>query len=237
MHLAAIALAILTGGSTTTENPSFLVFTKTAAFRHDSILAGKKALQKLSLERGWSVTFTEDSTWFTPVRLNGFDAIVFLLTTGDVLIDEQQAAMESFVKAGGGYVGVHAAADTEYDWPWYGKLVGAYFKTHPAIQEAAIRIEDSKHPTMKGLPNPWIRADEWYVYRENPRGKVRVLATVDESTYQNGGMGADHPIIWCHESLGGRAWYTGLGHTDESYSDPMFLRHLEQGMRWVAQTK
>ncbi|MBS1724157.1 MAG: ThuA domain-containing protein [Armatimonadetes bacterium] len=224
--LLAAALALV-------SQPAILVFTKTAGFRHDSIPLAKRAVYKICEERHWTPAFTEDASWFTPGRLAGYSVVVFLMTTGDVLDDEQQSAMEGFIRSGHGYVGVHAAADTEYDWPWYGKLVGAYFKTHPAIQQATVHIEDTKHATTNFLPNPWVRTDEWYEFRTNPRPNVHVLATIDESTYKGGGMGADHPVMWCHEFDGGRAWYTALGHTKESYSDPLYVRMLASGIQWA----
>jgi cytochrome c len=217
------------------EARNVLVFTKTAGFRHDSIPAARRAMLDLATERGWSITLTEDAAWFAPERLRAFDAVVFLLTTGDVLNREQEQAFEGYIRAGGGYVGVHAAADTGYEWPWYGRLVGAYFASHPAIQDGKVVTEDSAHPTVSFVPNPWVRRDEWYDYRENPRGRVRVLQTLDESSYRGGKMGADHPITWSHEFDGGRSWYTGMGHTAESYQDPLFMRMIGEAIVWVSE--
>src|SRR5690606_18918756 len=162
------------------------------------------------------------------------EAVVFLSTTGDVLNDEQQAAFEAYIQDGGGYAGIHAASDTEYDWPWYGDLVGAYFDSHPAIQEATVEVEDHAHPSTAHLPQEWVRTDEWYNFQDNPRGDVHVLAALDEETYDGGGMGADHPIAWCHDYDGGRAWYTGGGHTSESFTDPEFVQHLLGGIQTAA---
>ena len=219
-----------------TAKPQFhvLVFSKTAGFRHRSIPTGVVAIQKLGVERGFRVDATEDAVVFTEEKLKQYGVVVFLNTTGDVLDDAQQAAFEKYIRAGGGYVGVHAAADTEYEWPWYGKLVGAYFKSHPAIQEATVIVSDRKHPSTKHLPERWQRTDEWYNYRASPRGKVHVLASLDESTYTGGSMAADHPTAWCHDYDGGRAFYTGGGHTKECYADPAFLRHLLGGITWAA---
>lgn len=192
---------------------------------------------QLASARNWSVTFTEDAGTFTRERLKQFQVVVFLLTTGDVLDSEQEKAFREFIESGGGFVGVHAASDTEYDWDWYGKLVGAYFKSHPQVQEATVLIEDKHHPTTAFLPNHWHRTDEWYCFRENPRSRVSVLATVDEATYSGGTMGADHPIMWWHDSLGGRAWYTAMGHTKESYSDALFLRTIAEAVEWAKKEK
>lgn len=213
---------------------SVLVFSKTAGFRHDCIPDAHACIQKICDEEKWTAAHTEDAAEFSAESLDKFDAVVFECTTGDVLNDAQQAAFEGFVKSGGGFVGVHAASDTEYEWPWYGQLVGAYFKGHPAIQPATILVEDRKHPTTKMLPEQWKRTDEWYSFRSNPRQKVHVLAALDEKTYQGGTMGDDHPIIWCHEFGGGRAWYTALGHVKESYTEPLFVASLKEGIRWAA---
>ena len=193
------------------------------------------ALQALQVTGGYQAAATENPETFTAEQLSCYQVVVFLLTTGDVLNDAQQAAFEAWVDAGGGYVGVHSAADTEYDWPFYGQLVGAYFLQHPAVQQASVDIEATVSPLVAGLPSPWVRTDEWYDFRTNPRPDVTVLATVDESTYSGGTMGADHPISWVHSPAGGgRAFYTALGHTKESYADPLFQRFLVAGLRWAA---
>jgi cytochrome c len=215
--------------------PTVLVFSKTAGFRHDSIPAGIAAIQALGEQNGFAVEATEDAGAFTAENLSRFSAVVWLSTTGDVLDAEQQTAFENYIATGGGYAGVHAAADTEYDWPWYGELVGAYFKSHPAIQQATVNVEGHDHPSTAELPDQWSRTDEWYNYRSNPRTAVKVLANLDESTYDPGAdaMG-DHPIMWCHAQGDGRSWYTGGGHTIESYSEPEFLAHLAGGIRYAA---
>ncbi|MFB4285974.1 ThuA domain-containing protein, partial [Nonomuraea sp. MTCD27] len=212
-----------------------LVFSKTAGFRHDSIPAGLQAIRDLGAAGGFTVTATEDATAFTSANLAGYEAVVFLNTTGDVLDDTQQTAFQSYIDQGGGYVGVHAAADTEYDWPYYGELAGAYFKNHPAIQQATVRNQDRAHPATAHLGPTWSRTDEWYNYRTNPRPAVRVLQTLDEASYSGGDMG-DHPITWCHPQGRGRAFYTGLGHTAESYTDPAFRTQLLGGIRYAAGT-
>jgi cytochrome c len=217
------------------EPPRILLFSKTTGFRHESIPDAIAALEKLGAQHGFAVDATEDAATFTDERLGHYRAVVFLMTTGDVLDDAQQAAFERYIRAGNGYVGVHSASDTEYSWPWYGELVGAYFSDHPAIQQARIQIEDSTHPSTAGLPNPWTRTDEWYNFRTNPRVHVHVLATLDEATYQCGTMGADHPIAWYHDYDGGRAWYTAGGHTSASYTEPEFLQHLLGGIFYAAQ--
>ena len=164
------------------------------------------------------------------------DVVVFLMTSGDVLDAPEQAALEAHVRRGGGFVGVHSAADTEYDWPFYGTLAGAWFKDHPAIQRARLHVERDLSPRLDFLPESWEREDEWYNFRDNPRAEpaVRVLMTLDESSYQGGSMGPDHPIAWCRELDAGRSFYTGLGHTTESWQDPLFVQHIAAGLRWAA---
>ncbi|BFO17122.1 hypothetical protein SHKM778_35100 [Streptomyces sp. KM77-8] len=210
-----------------------LVFSKTAGFRHDSIPEGIAALKELGAPAGISVTATEEARQFTTANLAKYDAVAFLSTTGDVLNAEQQAAFENYVKNGGGYLGIHAAADTEYDWAFYGGLVGAYFDSHPAIQKATVRVHDHDHPSTAHLDDAWERTDEWYNYRTNPREQAKVLATLDETTYSGGTMKGDHPIAWCQSYGGGRSFYTGGGHTKESYADEAFRTHLLGGLQYA----
>lgn len=219
------------------QQPRILIFHKTAGYRHASIETGIAAIKKLGDQNDFLVDATQDSATFTEKNLARYKVVVFLSTTGDILNDQQQTAFEKFIQAGGGYVGIHAASDTEYEWPWYGKLVGAYFKSHPAVQDASIDVTDLKHISTKHLPKRWQRRDEWYDYRNSPRKNVHILAKLDESTYENGSMGDDHPIAWCHKYDGGRAWYTGGGHTKESYAEEMFLKHLLGGIQWAANIK
>ncbi|MFD6023452.1 ThuA domain-containing protein [Streptomyces griseoluteus] len=232
---AALLLGCVTGPAAAkpTETGRVLVFSKTAGFRHDSIPDGIAAVQQLGATDGLTVDATEDATAFTTRNLRRYDAVVFLSTTGDVLDSAQQRAFEGYIRQGGGYVGVHAAADTEYDWPFYGGLAGAWFASHPAIQPATVVVEDHAHPSTAALPARWERTDEWYNYRSNPRARAHVLASLDESSYSGGTMNGDHPIAWCQSYQGGRAFYTGGGHTRASYADPAFRAHLRGGLRWA----
>jgi cytochrome c len=239
----ALALAAVpaVGGSlaadtATPQTPQILVFTKTAGFRHASIPTAVRAVRGLGQRNGLAVDTTEDAQAFTTSNLRRYRAVVFLLTTGDVLNEAQQAAFERFVRDGGGFAGVHSAADTEYGWEWYGRLLGTRFRSHPQIQRAAVRVSNRKHPSTSGLPATWLRVDEWYNFTRNPRPAVEVLARLDEGSYApgEGAMGADHPIAWAHSFQGGRAWFTGGGHTDESYAEPLFRRHLLGGIRYAA---
>lgn len=211
-----------------------LLFTRTAGFRHDSIPSAIEALTA-RLSPSFRVTATEDPAAFD--SLSRFTVVAFVHTTGDVLSDAQMDELERFVRGGGGWVGVHAASDTEFDSPFYGELLGgdAWFDRHPAIQDAEVTIEDAQHASTSHYAHTtFTRTDEWYDFRANPRDAVRVLATVDESTYDDGGMGDDHPIAWCHTVGSGRSWYTAMGHTKESWGEPDFLAHVVGGVAYAA---
>jgi type 1 glutamine amidotransferase len=222
-------------GQTAPPRFRLLAFSRTGAFRHDSIPDAIAAVQALGAQHGFAVDATEDPSVFTEVGLSGYSTVAFLLTTGHVLEAPQQAALERFIASGNGFVGVHSAADTEYDWSWYGGLMGAYFASHPDIQQATIHIDAADHPSTASLPDPWVRTDEWYNFASNPRTNpdIHVLASLDESSYSGGTMG-DHPIAWYHAYRGGRAWYTAGGHTGESYAEPLFLAHLLGGVEYAS---
>lgn len=215
-----------------------LVFSKAAGFRHDSIPAGLAALEQLAQQHQFTLVATEDAAQFSDENLRQFNAIIFLNTTGDVLDEAQQLAMERFIQAGGGFVGIHAATDTEWqgDWFWYRNLVGAVFKNHPNdpsnVQTATVQVVDKNHPATAALPDTFSLADEWYNFRDIYEF-IHVLAKVDESTYQGGEHNHDHPISWYHDYDGGRAFYTALGHTNETFSNPNFLQQLTGGLTYV----
>jgi type 1 glutamine amidotransferase len=237
LFCVVLVLAGCSGNSSRTTDaslPRILLFTRTKAYHHASIPAAVAAIRLLGQQHGFRVDITDDPASFTSSDLGRYRAVVFLLTTGDALDAAQQAAFERYIRDGGGYAGVHSAADTEYGWAWYGSLVGAFFKSHPPAQRAQIRVADPTSPATAGLPNPWTRTDEWYNFRTDPSARVHVLLMVDEATYSGGSMGADHPISWCHAYDGGRAWYTALGHDGSSYRDPTFLRHLLGGISIAA---
>jgi type 1 glutamine amidotransferase len=230
-----MSTTVVVSQSSTEQAPfTVLVFTKTAGYRHQSIPAGIAAVRMLGEEHHFRVEATEDASTFTDDRLDRYRVVIFLSTTGNVLDVDQKAAFERYIHRGGAFVGVHSATDTEYGWAWYGQLVGAYFKHHPAIQSALLKVENGIHPSTKDLPSPWKRTDEWYDFREDPSANVSVLLSIDESSYTGGTMGASHPIAWCHVFEGGRSWYTALGHTTESYAEPLYLQHLLGGIEWAA---
>ena len=238
--LSAVSLGVIALDAprelATTPPPAVrvLVFSKTSGFRHSSIAVGGDAIEQLGIANGFAVDRTEDAAAFTASQLAAYDAVVFLSTTGDVLDPEQQGAFEGYIRNGGGYVGIHSAADTEYDWTWYGGLVGAYFLSHPELQDATLVVEDHVHESTSHLDDTWTRFDEWYDFRDDPRERVHVLLNVDPPTLPDSQMTADHPIAWCHDYDGGHAWYTALGHTDESWADPAFLQHVLGGIRTAA---
>lgn len=213
---------------------SILVFSKTAGFRHGSITDGKNLLASLAEKHSWDINFTEDSSEFRANNLSQYSVVVWLNTTGDVLNAEQQSYFETYIESGGGYLGIHAASDTEYSWPWYGELVGAYFDSHPNVQEATINVEDQRHLSTHFLSEKWIHTDEWYNFNDNPRTKVNVLLSLDEESYSPGaGAMEDHPIAWYREIGQGRSFYTGLGHTSEAYVNQEFVSHIEGGLVWA----
>ncbi len=216
-----------------------LVFTKTMGFRHESISSGLKMLYDQSRKQNWVITATENSGLLRDNVLDKFDVAVFLNPTGDAVCDEGQTAFEKWMNSGKGLVGIHAAADCEYDWNYYDKLLGAHFKTHPPSQKATVVFENFDHPAMspfKGMKS-YTTYDEWYTFKENPRPNVNVLATLDESTIKkfdndNFRMG-DHPLIWWQEKDGIRSFYSGFGHTHEAFQDKLIVEHIKNAINWV----
>ncbi|MGH7676819.1 MAG: ThuA domain-containing protein [Gemmatimonadaceae bacterium] len=235
-RMLALALGLALGTEAGAQpSQRILVFSRTAGYRHASIEPGIAAVRKLGAENGFAVDATEDATAFTSQNLQRYRAVVFLSTTGDVLDATQQDALERYIRAGGGWVGIHSATDTEYDWPWYGRLAGAYFTSHPNnpnVRRGTFRVRDSTHVSTQGLPARWERADEFYNFKSIDPA-IRVLLDIDESSYEGGTNGANHPMSWFHEYDGGRAWYTNMGHTDATYAEPLFLKHLLGGIRWA----
>ena len=229
--LVIIALCLITLCADARQK--VLIFSKTAGFHHESIAVGIPAIIKLGREHNFDVDTTTDAAKFTYDNLKQYAAVIFLSTTGDVLNDKQQAEFERYIHSGGGFVGIHSATDTEYDWPWYGNLVGAYFRNHPSVQQVAtLHVVDPKFIATRHLPAEWKRKDEWYNFKWIEPG-LHVLITIDEKTYEGGNNGDYHPMSWYHYYEGGRAFYTALGHTDESYSDPLYLQHILGGIEFA----
>ena len=235
MLFQALFMLITIHSTSAQSKINVLVFSKTAAFRHQSIEAGKAALTKMSKEKNFGVTFTEDASQFSELNLKKFNTVVFLNTTGDILNNEQQAVFERYIQAGGGYVGIHAATDTEYDWPWYNQLAGAWFLDHPMpnnVQKGKFFVSQ-KNEFTAGMPDTFERSDEFYSYK-NISAKINVVLKIDEKSYVGGKNGDNHPISWYQEFEGGRSFYTAMGHTDESFLEPLFLNHLWAGIKYTA---
>ena len=212
-----------------TDPSAVLVFTKTNGYRHTSIEFGVETLRKIAREEGFLLDHTEDSLQFNSKNLSKYDLVVFLSTTGNVLGSQQQEAFRAYVENGGSFMGIHAATDTEYEWPWYGRLVGAYFKSHPDQQEAELIVVNPQHPSTVHIPERWKHFDEWYNFRNiNPENKT--LLQLDENSYSGGENGANHPMAWYRENGNGRVFYTGLGHTEETFKNPIFFDHLRGGI-------
>jgi type 1 glutamine amidotransferase len=209
-----------------------LIFSKTAGFHHSSIPDGIAAIQKLGKENGFETDTTTNADWFNQQTLKKYNALIFLSTTGDLFNEDEKAALIHYIQSGGGYVGIHAASDAEYKWPWYGNLVGAWFLSHPKIQEATLHVTDANNDATRHLPESWKRTDEWYNFK-NISPDLHILLTIDEKSYEGGKNGDFHPMAWFHSYDGGRAFYTELGHTSESYTDPLYLKHILGGINYA----
>jgi len=233
LSTAASILLVVLLVSFNKKEDKVLVFSKTAGYHHESIAAGIKAIEKLGKENHFMVDTTTNSNVFTDANLKQYKAVIFLSTTGTILNDAQKAAFEQYIHNGGGFVGIHAATDTEYDWPWYNRMIGAYFKSHPEQQNANLHVVDNHFIATKNLPETWTRWDEWYNFKNTHWDSVHVLLTIDEKSYHGGENGDYHPMSWYHSFEGGRVFYTALGHTDASYSDPLFLGHLLGGILYA----
>lgn len=231
--LIPVILLSMTASDTSSPRPRILVFSRTAGFRHSSIPDGKKALLEMGKKEGFLADTTEDAGFFTREKLKEYKAVVFLNTSGNVLDSAQQVSFEEYIHSGGGFAGVHAATDTEHDWPWFNRLAGARFSDHPKPQEALLRKTDEIHPATSGLPPVWTRFDEWYNFKDMVSG-IRPLLLLDEKSYVGGKHGDYHPVAWYRPFEGGRSFYTALGHTAESYREPLFLTHLLGGIRYAA---
>lgn len=236
--------AALTASSSIAEQFNALLFSKTAGWHHDSVAAGVVALQDLAKLHDVNLFWSEDADRvMNDDWLKRYDVVIFLLTTGDVLNDDQQAAFERYIQNGGGFVGIHSASDTEYDWDWYTNMIGHMFHIHPAVQTAVLQVEDSDFPGMDRFADRFIFTEEWYEFDAARHDNLNYLLSVDEKTYKpdadwgskaGNGMGDFHPISWYHEYDGGRAFYTALGHIPATYKDANFLHHVFGGMYWAA---
>jgi type 1 glutamine amidotransferase len=215
------------------QDAKILVFSKTSGWRHKSIPSGIVALKKLGIKNNWQVDFSEDSLVFNAENLSNYKLIVFLNTTGDILGSEQEKSFIKFIHNGGGFVGMHSATDTEPNWPFYADMLGAQFESHPKQQMAKLNVHNHEnHPAIAHLDATFEKFDEWYNFKKPLATHMNVLIDIDETSYKGKQMGTKHPISWYHTYEGGRIFYTAMGHTNKTYSNPLFLKHIEEGMRW-----
>ena len=218
-----------------TGRPSIrvLMLTTTAAFRHDSIPTARQVMNSLAASAGdATVTATEDLSTISTGTLTGFDVVMFALTSGELpFSDAQKAALVDFISSGHGFIGVHSASDTLYEWSDYGRLVGAYFKDHPWTEQGTVVVEDQSHPANAGLGDRFSILEEFYTFRDNPRGRVQVLLRLDAASV---GSTGDYPLAWVQSFGAGRAYYNALGHFSTTWTDPRFQRQLVGAIRWAA---
>jgi type 1 glutamine amidotransferase len=221
--------------SPSTSSPAVrvLMVTATRGFRHDSIAAARDAMRALAASSGqFTVDMTEDVTAITRGSLGNYDVLFFALTTGELPFDlDQKGAILDFVSSGKGFLGVHSATDTLYEWPDYGRLVGAYFKEHPWTQSAGVIVEDERHPATAGLGSRFTIAEEFYTFRENPRPRVQVLLRLDAASI---GASGDYPLAWTQSYGAGRSYYNALGHFPETWRDVRFQRQIMGAIQWLA---
>lgn len=245
-RLLAIFTLLITSNISFANQFNVLLFTKTAGWHHKSINAGVTAFEKMAKNHHFAVDWQEDARLINAENLAKFDVVVFLQTTADILNDEQQEALRKYVQSGKGFVGIHAAADTEYSWPWYGKLVGRRFVIHPVIQTARLNIINRKFPGLEYFPDSVLWTEEWYEYGPEESENLNYIMSVDESTFETkadwghakgDGMGDFHPISWYQEIEGGRSFYTGLGHMPATYDNKAFIEHIFGGLYWAATGK
>jgi uncharacterized protein len=248
IFLLACLINVLSVAATAQEKKQFsaLLITKTAGWHHESINDGVAAIKNLAIRNYFDVQWHQDAVTITDEYLAKFQVIIFLNTTGDIFKPEEQKAIEKFIQSGKGYVGIHSASDTEYDWPWYTKLVGRMFHIHPVIQTAKLKLTENKFPGLEGFNNNQLWTDEWYQFDNETTPNLNYILAVDETTYnpvadwgakKGNGMGSFHPIAWYHDYDGGRSFYTALGHMPADYTDLAFLNHIYAGIYWAATGK
>ena len=209
------------------------MLTATAGFRHDSIPAARAAVASIAARSNdIVVTATENLADVSAARLASTEVLMFALTTGELALDEtQKRAIVDFVNGGGGFIGFHSATDTLYDWPDYGRIVGAYFKEHPWVQRATVTVEDQAHPTTSGLGANFSLTEEFYTFRVNPRSAVHVLLTLDPASV---GAQGDFPLAWTQTIGRGRSYYNALGHFPDTWNDARFQMQIAAAIRWTA---
>ncbi|WP_458388926.1 ThuA domain-containing protein [Sphingomonas sp. F9_3S_D5_B_2] len=218
---------------------AILIYSGTTGYRHESIPAGIKAVTAIASRRGLKVEASEDPNVFSAGNLQRFRAIVLLSCTTDPknpasewLVGARRDALQGFVRHGGGILAIHAAADSHYNWPWYGKMIGGHFARHPTgTPQGIVHVTPGLGSIVAGLGATKSRTDEWY-YFDDYDPTSRLLMTLDPASISEKDVNPN-PASWTREVEGGRVFYTAMGHTRESYSDPWFLRHLANGLDWV----
>jgi len=238
---------LVSSGTFAQKQFKVLMITTTRGWHHESLHAGVVAIQQLAARNSFEVALLEDPNGFTDKYVEQFQAILFLNTSGDIFNAEEQKVMERFIKSGKGFVGIHSASDTEYEWDWYTKMVGRMFHIHPAVQTAKMKILDPKFPGLQGFADGKLWTEEWYEFGPEKVTDLTYILGVDEETYnpkadwgaraKGVGMGKVHPLAWYHNYDGGRAFYTALGHLPTNFSEPAFLDHLYAGIFWAATGK
>jgi uncharacterized protein len=208
-----------------------LMLTATAGFRHDSIPTAREVMTSIGPANGFAITATEDLAAFTISNLAGFDVVMFAQTSGELPFTlEQRNALIAFVSGGKGFIGTHSATDTLYEWPDYGRLVGAYFKEHPWTRQGRVVVENALHPAA-GIREPFTLEEEFYTFRENPRGRVGVLMSLDAASV---GASGDFPLVWTQSFGSGRSYYSALGHFESTWRDARFQAQLVAAIKWAA---
>lgn len=242
MKLKLLSIVLLFPFFSIAQKNSVLVFSKTAGYRHESIKEGQEFFSAIAKQQGFILKLSEDANDINEKDLKNYNAVVFLNTTGDILDPVQQADFERYIQAGGGFMGIHAATDCEYTWPWYNNLVGGQFASHPGgdvsnVQSGKMNVIDASHPATKHLPASFNKTDEFYDFKNLKKDILKFLISVDESSYKMGKMGDFHPMAWYHDYDGGKVFYSNFGHTSETFSEPLITQHFKAGLNSVWATK
>ena len=218
---------------------NILIFSKTLGYRHMSIPSAISSISALAAQtKLFTVDTSEDATIFASSSLSHYSVIVLLQSIGDIFDQPQLNALKSFVRAGGGIVGIHGAAAGMPNSEWYGKLIGAHFDMHPPAEIGTLIVENSNrnHWILNGAGSREGWKDEWYNFHTHPRENVnlKILLRGDTKSFQGGKMGEDHPLVWCQEFEGGRSFFTALGHFDGAYQDDWYMNQIFGGILWAA---
>src|SRR5262245_26438671 len=236
--LAIIAIGVACSSASPTQPSTaqpirVLMLTATAGYRHDSIPIARSTMAEIASRQGYIVNATESLADINASSLSSTNVLMFALTTGELAFDaSQKDAIVRFVEGGGGFIGVHSAADTLYGWPDYGRIVGAYFKEHPWTRQGTVTVEDSMHSVTAGLGSSFSLVEEFYTFQTNPRSASHVLLSLDAASV---GAQGDYPLSWTQTIGRGRSYYNALGHFNDTWTDARFQRQITNAIAWVAQ--